>query len=108
MSNDRGASFFEITFSFLMGTAAGFILGVLFAPASGTETRKKIGETAIKTGEKAKEGYEKIAKEAEKGIKVVKEKTSEGLDTLKEFVEKKHEDILKKKDEPFKETEGKK
>ncbi|GAH70376.1 unnamed protein product, partial [marine sediment metagenome] len=46
MSNDRGASFFEITFSFLMGTAAGFILGVLFAPASGTETRKKIGETA--------------------------------------------------------------
>ncbi len=71
MANDRGASFFEITFSFLMGTAAGFILGVLFAPASGTETRKKIGETAVKTGEKAKEGYEKIAKEAEKGIEVV-------------------------------------
>lgn len=108
MSNDRSASFFEITFSFLIGSAAGFILGVLFAPASGTETRKKIGETVVKTGEKAKEGYEKIAKEAEKGMKVVKEKTSEGLDTLKEFVEKKHEDILKKKDEFFKETEGKK
>ncbi len=107
MSNDSGASFFEITFSFLMGTAAGFILGVLFAPASGTETRKKIGETAIKTGEKAKEGYEKIAKEAERGIKVVKEKTSEGLDTLKEFVEKKQEGIFKKKDAVPGEGEGK-
>ncbi len=108
MSNDSGASFFEITFSFLMGTATGFILGVLFAPASGTETRKKIGETAVKTGEKAKEGYEKFTKEAEKGLKVVKEKTSDGLDTLKDFVEKKHEDILKKKDAFFKEPEGKK
>jgi gas vesicle protein len=108
MSNDRGAGFFEVTFSFLLGTATGFILGVLFAPASGTETRKKIGETAVKTGEKAKEGYEKITKEAEKGIKIVKEKTSEGLDTLKEFVEKKQEEILRKKDEPPKEGEGKK
>ncbi len=108
MSNDRGASFFEITFSFLIGSAAGFIMGVLFAPASGTETRKKNWETAVKTGEKSKEGYEKITKEAEKGIKVVKEKTSEGLDTLKDFVEKKHEDILKKKDAFFKEPEGKK
>ena len=108
MSNDRGASFFELTFSFLIGTATGFILGVLFAPASGTETRKKIGETAIKTGERAKEGYEKIAKEAERGIKIVKEKTSEGLDTLREFVEKKQEEIFKKKDEASKEGEGKK
>jgi gas vesicle protein len=108
MSNDRGASFFELTFSFLIGTATGFILGVLFAPAAGTETRKKIGETAVKTGEKAKEGYEKIAKEAEKGIKIVKEKTSEGLDTLKDFVEKKQEEIFKKKEEAAKGGEGKK
>ena len=108
MANDRGASFFEITFSFLIGTATGFILGVLFAPASGTETRKKIGDAAVKTGERAKEGYEKIAKEAEKGIKIVKEKTSEGLDTLREFVEKKQEEIFKKKDEASKEEAGKK
>ncbi len=108
MSNDSGAGFFEVTFSFLIGTATGFILGILFAPASGTETRKKIGETAVKTGEKAKEGYDKITKEAEKGMKIVKEKTSEGLDTLKEFVEKKQEEILRKKDEIPKEGEGKK
>ena len=96
MANNEGASFFEVTLSFLMGTATGFILGVLFAPASGAETRKKIQETAVKTGEKAKESYEKITKEAGKGIKVAKEKTTEGLDTLKDFVERKHEEISKK------------
>ena len=109
MANNCATGFFEVTFSFLVGTATGFILGVLFAPASGAETRKKIQETAVKTGEKAKESYEKIAKEAEKGIKVVKEKTTEGLDTLKDFVERKQEEISKKTGGgPFKETEEKK
>jgi gas vesicle protein len=89
----------EVTLSFLIGTATGFILGVLFAPSSGTETRKKIQESAVKTGEKAKESYDKIAKEAEKGIKVVREKTTEGIDAIKEFVDKKKKELAKKNDE---------
>ncbi len=97
--SDKGTGAFEITLSFLLGTATGFILGILFAPASGEETRKKIQESAVKTGEKAKESYEKIAKEAEKGIKVVKEKTTEGIDAIKEFVEKKKKELAKKPEE---------
>ncbi len=93
---DSDSGIVDITISFLLGTATGFILGILFAPASGEETRKKIHESAVKSGEKAKESYEKIAKEAEKGIKVVKEKTHEGIDSIKEFVEKKKEEISKK------------
>ncbi|UCC38891.1 MAG: YtxH domain-containing protein [Candidatus Aminicenantes bacterium] len=96
MSNNRGSSALEVTLSFLVGAATGFVLGILFAPASGEETRKKIHEGAAKTAEKAKEGYEKVAKEAEKGIKVVKEKTTEGIDAIKEFVEKKKEELTKK------------
>jgi gas vesicle protein len=96
MANDRGSNFLEVTLSFLVGTATGFILGILFAPASGEETRKKIQESAAKTTEKAKEGYEKIAKEAEKGIKIVKEKTQEGVEVIKDFVEKKREELSKK------------
>ncbi len=95
MSN-KGSSAVEITLSFLLGTATGFILGVLFAPASGEETRKKIQEQTAKTGEKAKEGYEKIAKEAEKGIHIIKEKTSEGISAIKDFVERKKEEVSKK------------
>jgi len=99
MSNNN-TSVLEVTLSFLLGTATGFILGVLFAPASGTETRKKIQEQAQITGEKAKVTYEKIAKEAEKGVQTVKEKTGEGIEFVKEFVEKKKEDFSKKPPEP--------
>ena len=104
MSN-KGSTVLEVTLSFLLGTATGFILGVLFAPAKGEETRKKIIEQASKTGEKAKESYEKIAKEAEKGIHLVREKTTEGIEAVKEFVEKKKEELSKKPQEaPVKDT----
>ncbi len=107
MSN-RDSGIVDVTISFLLGTATGFILGILFAPASGEETRKKIGDSAVKTGEKAKESYEKIAKEAEKGIKVVKEKTHEGIDAIKDFVDKKKKEIATKAAEvPAKEEEAK-
>ncbi len=105
--DDRCSSAVEVTLSFLMGAAAGFVLGVLFAPASGTETRKKIQDGAVKTGEKAKESYDKIAKEAEKGIQMVKEKTTEGVTTIKDFVDKKKDEIAKKIPALAKEEEAK-
>jgi len=95
MSNEKGSAF-EVAVSFLIGAATGFVLGVLLAPASGKETRKKIQDEVGKTGEKAKEGFEKVAKEAEKGIRVVKEKTQEGLDAIKEFIDKKKEEFIKR------------
>lgn len=87
------SSAFEITLTFLLGTATGFILGVLFAPASGEETRKKIREEAEKAGIKAREEYERLSQKAEKGIKTAKEKGYEGIDALKDFVERKKEEI---------------
>jgi len=89
MANDGKRSALEVAVSFLIGATAGFVLGILFAPASGKETRKKIGDEIGKGTEKAKEGFEKIAQEAEKGIRVVREKTQEGIGAIKEFVEKK-------------------
>jgi gas vesicle protein len=96
MGDNKDNHFWDSLLTFMAGAAAGFVVGILFAPASGKETRKKIKEQAVKTGEVAKEGYEKIAKEAEKSIKVVKEKTSEGLEAIKEFIEKKKEEYLHK------------
>ncbi len=89
------------------GAATGFILGILLAPASGKETRKKIKEEVEKTGDKAKEGFEKIAKEAEKGIRVVKEKTQEGIDVIKDFIDKKKDEFMKRGPENFPEEENK-
>ena len=95
MANDGKSSALEVAVSFLIGATAGFVLGILFAPASGKETCKKIGDEIDKGKEKAKEGFEKITKEAEKGIRVVREKTEDGIEVIKEFLEKKKGDHAK-------------
>ncbi|MCX6559302.1 MAG: YtxH domain-containing protein [Candidatus Aminicenantes bacterium] len=95
MSHDKGSGL-EVLFAFVVGAAAGYLAGILMAPASGKETRLKIHGEVGKTGDKAKDNFEKIAKEAEKGIKVVREKTQEGLDAIREFIDKKKEEYLKR------------
>jgi gas vesicle protein len=107
MSCDNKGSGFEIMMSFVIGAAAGFIAGVLLAPASGKETRKKITDEVGKTGDKAKESFEKVAKEAEKGIRVVKEKTQEGIDAIKDFIDKKKDEFMKRSTETLPEEEPK-
>lgn len=99
MGETRDSHFWDSLLTFVAGAAAGFIAGILVAPASGKETRKKIKEQAVKTGEAAKEGYEKVAKEAEKGIRAVKEKTGEGVDAIRDFIEKKREEFQQKAEE---------
>lgn len=94
MDDRRDTRFTDSVVTFLAGAAAGFILGILFAPASGKETRRKIRAKAIETGEAAKQGYAKIAREAEKSLKVVKEKTTEGIDAIKDFIEKKRDEYM--------------
>jgi gas vesicle protein len=95
MGDTKDSHFWDSLLTFAVGAAAGFIVGILVAPASGKETRKKIKDQAAKTGEAAKEGYEKITKEAEKGIRIVKEKTGEGVDAIRDFIEKKREELQK-------------
>jgi gas vesicle protein len=107
MEDNRGSSALEVAVSFVLGAATGFILGVLFAPASGKETREKIKTQASKTGEKAKDSYEKITKEAEKGIQVVREKAQEGIEAIKDFIEKKKEEFAKKPSQAYDEEEAK-
>ena len=99
MGETKDSHFWDSLLTFAVGAAAGFIVGILVAPASGQETRKKIKDQAAKTGEAAKESYEKLTKEAEKGIRVVKEKTGEGVDAIRDFIEKKREELLQKAEE---------
>lgn len=96
MGDTKDNHFWDSLLTFVAGAAAGFIVGILVAPASGKETRKKIKDQAARTGEVAKEGYDKITKEAEKGIRIVKEKTGESVDAIRDFIEKKREEFQQK------------
>jgi gas vesicle protein len=96
MGDNQNNHFWDSLLTFMAGAAAGFIVGILFAPASGEEMRKKIKDQAVKTSEAAMEGYGKIAREAEKSLKVVKEKTGDGLEAIKDFIEKKKGEYLNK------------
>jgi len=107
MSNEGKSSVVEIAVSFLIGATAGFVLGILFAPASGKETRKKIGEEVSKGTEKAKEGFDKIAKEAEKSVRAVREKTQEGIDVIKDFIDKKKDEFAKHGHAPYSKDDSK-
>jgi gas vesicle protein len=99
MGESKDNHFWDSLLTFVAGAATGFIVGILVAPASGKETRKKIKDQAVKTGEAAREGYDKLAKEAEKSIRMVKEKTGEGVDAIRDFIEKKKEEFQQKAEE---------
>ncbi|MGB9694566.1 MAG: YtxH domain-containing protein [Caldisericaceae bacterium] len=43
MADDRGSNFFE---GLIFGAAVGFVLGILFAPRPGKETREMLKERA--------------------------------------------------------------
>ena len=66
MARDDGAGAGRIMLAFLIGAVSGAAVALLYAPATGRETREFIGE-------KAREGRERAAEAAEKGRQVVKE-----------------------------------
>ena len=77
MARDEGASAGTVVLAFLVGAVAGAAVALLYAPATGRETREMLGE-------KTREGREKAAALAEKGLQVL----NEGRSTLSSAIER--------------------
>jgi gas vesicle protein len=71
MARDEGAGAGSILLAFLLGAVSGAAVALLYAPATGRETREYLGE-------RAREGREAAAKAAERGREVI----NEGRETL--------------------------
>ena len=64
MSRDNGVGAGSVMLAFLLGAVAGAAVALLYAPASGDETRERLGE-------KAREGRERAAEAAARGREVM-------------------------------------
>jgi gas vesicle protein len=75
----------DIVVSFLIGVAVGSMIGILYAPSSGEETRKLIKEKTTETLEEANKQLQKLNTE----LKHLKEEGDKFINDLKEKLSKK-------------------
>lgn len=77
MARDEGAGAGSILLAFLLGAVSGAAVALLYAPATGRETREFLGE-------KAKEGRDRATEAAQKGRQVI----DQGRETLTNAIER--------------------
>jgi gas vesicle protein len=77
MARDEGAGAGSVLLAFILGAVSGAAVALLYAPATGRETREYLGE-------RAREGRAKAAEAAEKGREAIKQ----GRETLSNAVER--------------------
>ena len=77
MSRDESAGAGSILLAFILGAVSGAAVALLYAPASGRETREYLGE-------KAREGRARAAEAAAKG----RDMLNQGRDTLTTAIER--------------------
>ena len=81
----------KIVTALLAGLAAGAVLGIIFAPEKGSETREKVNESladltdAIK--ERAEEQFDQLTDFKDKMVAAVKSKLGKAEDAIDEEIE---------------------
>ncbi len=77
MARDEGGGAGSILLAFLLGAVSGAAVALLYAPATGEQTREYLGD-------RAREGREKAAEAAQKG----REALNQGRETLNAAIER--------------------
>ena len=77
MARDEGAGAGSILLAFLLGAVSGAAVALLYAPATGRDTREFLGE-------KARQGRDRAAEAAQKGRQVL----NQGRETLSSAIER--------------------
>ncbi|RYY44207.1 MAG: YtxH domain-containing protein [Chitinophagaceae bacterium] len=64
----------------LLGTAAGAVLGLLFAPDKGTDTRKKIAKKTSKLGDDLKSKFDELSETIKEKFDSIREDANDMMD----------------------------
>jgi gas vesicle protein len=89
----RGSSFADILVTLVVGLSAGFVVGILFAPKSGKETRREIKEKSEELIEKGRESFDTAVGRTKEYVEKGKSRLAELKDRSEEFIERSREKI---------------
>ena len=85
MGNSNGG---KLVSALLLGAAVGSLIGILFAPDKGSETRKKISSKGNELTDAVKEKFDAIVDKFKKEVDDVKEKENDYTENGKSVIEK--------------------
>ena len=77
------SSFADLTFAFVLGGIVGATLALLYAPAAGEQTRRRIREATDEMGTNVRDEYGKIRDKAEIEFSRLKDRASEKVQNAK-------------------------
>ena len=96
---DNGKNVGGVLLAFLAGGVVGAAVGLLLAPSSGAETRRKIKATSLDTRDKALEKVDAVKSEATHLVERGKEKVAEVKTQVQSAVKAGKEAYSQKKEE---------
>ena len=85
-SNNTG----KLIGALLLGAAVGGVLGILFAPEKGSETRKKLSEKGVDLTDGMKEKFNILLEDLKMEAEAVKEKAIEFIENEKAKIAEKY------------------
>lgn len=82
-------NFVQVSFAFLLGSLVGATIALLYAPATGEQTRRRIRQASDEMQNNVKQGYGRMRDKAEIEFSRLKDRASGGVTQAKEYYEQK-------------------
>ncbi len=92
MAEERGSLWSNLK-SFIFGSLAGVVLGMLFAPKAGKELRKDIRSKTDDMIERGKESYQTQSKKVQEALETSKQAAAQKSNEIKEKIEETREKV---------------